>query len=78
MLFEHLLLVQSNASSGDVIAGIFVLILLALFVGVFIWSLFWAYQDAEERGKSGCLVVLLILLVGWPISLLLWVVFRPG
>ena len=40
-------------------------------------SLVWVYQDAEARNKSGILVVLLVLLFNWPISLLLWLVFRP-
>jgi len=40
-------------------------------------SLVWVYQDAESRNKSGILVALLVLLLNWPISLLLWLVFRP-
>lgn len=40
-------------------------------------SLIWVYQDAESRNKSGILVALLVLLLNWPISLLLWLVFRP-
>lgn len=48
---------------------------LALFV-IYAWSVFWAFGDAERRGKSGCLVALLLLL-SWPLGLLLWIVFRP-
>ena len=40
-------------------------------------SLIWVYRDAESRKKSGILVALLVLLLNWPISLLLWLVFRP-
>jgi hypothetical protein len=36
----------------------------------------WAAMDATDRGKSGCLVFVLILLLG-PIGILLWLVFRP-
>jgi hypothetical protein len=43
----------------------------------FIYSVFWAYQDAEKRGKSGCLVALLVLLLSWPVGLILWLVVRP-
>ena len=43
----------------------------------FIWSVFWAYSDAEKRGKSGCLVALLVLLVTWPVGLIIWVLIRP-
>ena len=46
------------------------------FVGLVFWSIRWAYHDAESRGKSGWLVGLLILL-NWPSSLILWLVFRP-
>lgn len=59
--------------SPDVLIAIIAIILL----GLFIWSLVWVYSDAERRGKSGCLVVLLVLLSSWPISLLLWIVSRP-
>jgi hypothetical protein len=40
-------------------------------------SLIWVYRDAESRNKSGILVALLVLLLNWPTSLLLWLVFRP-
>jgi hypothetical protein len=48
-----------------------------LILGLLIWSLIWAYQDAEKRGKSGWLVVLMVFLLNWPVSLLVWLVFRP-
>jgi uncharacterized membrane protein YoaK (UPF0700 family) len=48
-----------------------------LMMAVLIGSLVWAYQDAEKRGKSGWLVVFLILLCNWPFSLLIWLAFRP-
>lgn len=51
----------------------FVLVVL----GLLIWSLIWVYHDAEKRGKSGWLVALLVFLLEWPISLLVWLVFRP-
>jgi hypothetical protein len=57
--------------------GIVFGLLMLLFVGIWIWSIIWAYGDAESRGKSGCLVVLLILLLSWPIGLLAWIIFRP-
>jgi hypothetical protein len=46
-------------------------------LGLLIWSLVWVYRDAEARGKPGWAVSLLVLLLKWPISLLLWIVFRP-
>jgi uncharacterized membrane protein YwaF len=41
-------------------------------------SLLWVYHDAEKRGKSGVLVAVLVLLIEWPVSLLLWLAFRPS
>jgi hypothetical protein len=67
-----------NAEIGSIIGVIVALVLTALFFGLFVWSLAWVYGDAERRGKSGCLVVLVILFFGWPLSLLLWLAFRPG
>lgn len=67
------LLAQASSSGAEVVG----LILVLLFLGLLICSLVWVYSDAERRGKSGCLVVLLVLLSSWPISLLLWIVSRP-
>ncbi len=63
--------------SGDFLGTFFAVIVGLIFVGLMIWSLIWVYGDAEKRGKSGCLVALLVFLLSWPVSLLLWVVFRP-
>jgi hypothetical protein len=49
----------------------------AAIYGLLVASLIWVYRDAEARNKSGLLVVLLVLLLNWPLSLLLWLVFRP-
>jgi hypothetical protein len=37
----------------------------------------WAYNDAESRGSSGCLVALLVFFVCWPVSLVVWILVRP-
>lgn len=44
---------------------------------LYIVSIFWAFGDAERRGKSGCLVALIVAFLSWPLGLLLWVVLRP-
>jgi hypothetical protein len=67
--------------SEDVVGGligafIFLCVGLPLF-GAYVYSIFWAYQDAEKRGKSGCLVALLVFLLSWPVGLILWLVVRP-
>jgi hypothetical protein len=51
--------------------------LIVAFIIVSAMSSMWAYDDAEKRGKSGILAVLLVLFVLWPIGLILWLVFRP-
>lgn len=73
MPIYSLLLAQASSSSAEALTVILVL----LFLGLLIWSLVWVYGDAERRGKSGCVVVLLVLLSSWPVSLLLWIVSRP-
>ena len=50
---------------------------MAAVLGLLVASLIWVYRDAEARNKPGILVVLLVLLLNWPLSLLLWLVFRP-
>jgi uncharacterized membrane protein len=55
----------------------FIIPMMIVVLGLLVWSLIWAYKDAETRGKSGWLVMLLVLLMNWPISLLMWLVFRP-
>lgn len=44
---------------------------------LFIWSVLWAYADAEKRGKSGWLAALLVFLVQWPAGLIIWLLIRP-
>jgi hypothetical protein len=45
---------------------------------LYVWSIIWSYRDAERRGKPGWLVALLVALLSWPLSLIIWVLFRPG
>ncbi|MCX5771617.1 MAG: hypothetical protein NTZ09_15295 [Candidatus Hydrogenedentes bacterium] len=52
-------------------------ILAAIFLALFIYSIVWAYHDAEARGKSPILVALIVALIQWPAGLILWLVFRP-
>ncbi|MDF2519973.1 MAG: hypothetical protein K0R84_601 [Clostridia bacterium] len=51
-------------------------------MGALIWfsigliACIWAAIDASDRGKSGCLVFLLVFL-GGPIGLIVWLLIRP-
>jgi hypothetical protein len=58
---------------GTLALTLFFLPLLVSFVG----SLVWIYRDAELRGKSGGLVAFLAAVLGWPITLLVWIALRP-
>jgi hypothetical protein len=60
-------------SFGALMAILFATVIL----GLYVWSIIWAYGDAEKRGKSGCLVALLVIFLSWPIGLIAWLVFRP-
>jgi len=50
---------------------LFTIIFLILWIG----SLIWVYQDAEKRGKSGC-IWLLLLWFTWPFGLIAYLVVR--
>jgi hypothetical protein len=65
-----------------------VLLLGLIFVGLSIIALYpgsiiWAYRDAKARGKPAWALALFVAIspflafIGWPLSLLAWVVFRP-
>ena len=66
------------ARIGTGIGGVFVVVIGLAFLGLFVWSIVWAYGDAERRGKSGCLVALLVMFLTWPMGLVAWLVFRPN
>ena len=58
--------------------GIFWLLVGLAGIILYVWSIVWSYRDAERRGKPGWLVALLVALLSWPLSLIIWVLFRPG
>ena len=59
------------------IAALLVTAIAVIILLLYIYSISWAYNDAESQGKSGCLVALLVALFNWPLGLLLWLIFRP-
>jgi len=44
-----------------------------LFLGLFVWSLFWIATDAKRRGKSSFGAVVFAMLALYPISLFWWI-----
>ncbi len=55
----------------------FVSSILLFIVITYIASVVWVWQDARQRGKSGMVTVLFILLTGWPASFIWWFWLRP-
>lgn len=66
-----------NESIGAVVGMILAGVVAISFLGLLVWSLVWVYRDAEARGKPGWAVAFVVLCLKWPISLLLWIIFRP-
>lgn len=53
------------------------ILLIAIILTAVVGSLFWAVNDAEKRGRSGCLILLLFFLLPWPTGLIIWLLVRP-
>ena len=64
-------------NDSHVVGSLIGILLAVVLFGLYVWSIVWAYGDAEKRGKSGCLVALLVIFLSWPIGLIAWLVFRP-
>ena len=62
----------------DAVGIAFFAIIAVISTYLFIWSLVWVYRDARGRGYNPALVTLLVALLKWPVSLLLWLVIRPA
>jgi len=54
------------------IVGIFFGLLMML---LFIISLIWVYRDAQKRGKTGCLWLLIVFFT-WPFGLIAYLLLR--
>ncbi len=63
--------------TGNIVVMIFVLLFVTAILALVIGSIIWAFSDAEKRGKSGCLVALLVFLLPWPVGLIVWLLIRP-
>jgi len=58
--------------------NILYILFVALILTALIGSLFWAVNDAEKRGRSGCVILLLFFLLPWPVGLIIWLLIRPA
>ncbi len=48
-----------------------------VYLGLYIGSLLWLYEDARRRGSAGWALVALIGLFFWPVGLFIWLLVRP-
>ena len=71
---------ETSTIMEDLFAGIGIIgiVLGVVLLILYIWSIVWAYKDANRRGKPGWLVAIMVALLSWPIGLILWLVFRPA
>lgn len=53
-----------------------VILLCVLLLGLYIWSIVWAYNDAKKRNQSPVLVAIMVALLSWPLGLIVWLVVR--
>ena len=53
------------------------LVVSVILIGLALYSFIWITEDAQKRGKSGCLAFLFLIAAGWPLSLLWWLWLRP-
>jgi hypothetical protein len=60
---------------GDFFNSIPALVCGSVFLILLVASLIWVYRDAENRGKSGCLRILIIW-VTWPLGLIAYLLLR--
>ena len=62
---------------GSDLTGIIVACVIgAIYVIALVYVLEWVKRDAESRGKSGWIVVVLVLFLNLP-GLFAWLAFRP-
>ena len=62
----------------EVVFVIIAILLLLCYLVIYIGTIVWAYRDAEERKKSGCLVAIIVAFLNWPLGLIVWLLLRPS
>jgi len=61
--------------AGVALAGTLCIVPIIMWI-IFILIAIWVYKDAEKRGKSGALWLVIVILTGI-IGLIIWFVVRP-
>ncbi|EMR01627.1 hypothetical protein [Cesiribacter andamanensis] len=65
---------ESSGLSG--LTLLLVVILGVAFLGLYIWSIVWAYNDAKIRNQHPVLVAIMVALLSWPLGLVIWLIVR--
>jgi hypothetical protein len=60
---------------GAFLGSLFGLGCMGVFLLLYIGSLIWVFTDSQNRGKTGCIWLLLVLFT-WPIGLIAYFVVR--
>lgn len=66
---------DNGGLAGGLLAGTMCLIPVIFFI-IAIFIAVWVYKDAEKRGKSGALWLIIVLITGI-IGLIVWLLVRP-
>lgn len=74
-LFMMLMLLPTASAQAEFFFGVFCFFWIALLI-VNILICIWVYKDAEKRGQSGILWLLVVLVAGI-IGIIIWLVIRP-
>jgi hypothetical protein len=64
-----------NGNAFDLLGSCFVGLCVIVILILGLVAMFWVYQDAEKRGKTGCLWLLLISATG-PLGIIAYFVLR--
>ena len=76
LVLTLLLLPNASAQAGFFLLGGAMIACVALWFIIAILICVWVYKDAEKRGSSGVLWLIVVLLAGI-IGLIIWLLVRP-
>lgn len=74
---NHNILIMEHTMDGIIDLGIIGVILGLAVLALYIWSIVWAYRDADKRGSSALLVAIMVAFLAWPLGIVIWLLIRP-
>ena len=66
----------SSAEGFAIFGGIMCFLFIIIWFVIFILIAIWVYRDAEKRGSSGALWLIIVILLGL-IGIIIWLIVRP-